>query len=49
MKTNLADIKQKALPILKEAVLGQKTDVVTYNSLNSLLRDRILSEQVRIL
>lgn len=33
---------------LKEA-LGKEVDLVTYNSLHPLLRDKILSEQVRIL
>lgn len=29
--------------------LGKKVDLVTYNSLNHLLRDRILKEEVRFL
>ncbi len=29
--------------------LGKKVDLVTYNSLNHLLRDRILKEEVRLL
>jgi len=95
MKTTLAYIKNKALPILKEAgvtrsalfgsyvrgdnkedsdidilvdlprgkslfdlidlqmnlekTLHKKIDVVTYNSLHPLLKDRILAEQVGIL
>lgn len=32
-----------------EQVLGKKTDLVTYDSLHPLLKDRILKEQVRIL
>ena len=32
-----------------EHKLGRKVDVVTYNSLHHLLRDRILKEEVRIL
>lgn len=32
-----------------ETALGKKVDVVTYNSLHPLLKDRILAEQVRIL
>lgn len=30
-------------------VLGKKVDLVTYNSLNPLLKDRILAEQIQIL
>lgn len=30
-------------------VLGKKVDLVTYNSLHPLLRDRILAEQIQIL
>lgn len=41
---DLADLREK----LEEA-LGKETDVVTYNSLHPLLRERILKEQVRIL
>jgi predicted nucleotidyltransferase len=33
------------LKIELEEVLGRKVDVLTYNSLHPLLRDRILSEQ----
>lgn len=40
---DLADLQMKL-----EGVLGQKTDVVTYNSLHPLLKDRILAEQVQI-
>lgn len=94
-QANLDQIKQKALPILKEAgvtrsslfgsyvrgeeksdsdidmlvdfprgkglfefvglvqdleeALGKKVDLITYKSLNPLLKDRILAEQVQIL
>lgn len=37
------------LKIALEELLRMKVDVLTYNSLNPLLRDRILSEQVVIL
>lgn len=40
---DLADLQMKL-----EDALGQKTDVVTYNSLHPLLKDRILAEQVQI-
>ncbi len=95
MRADLEQIKQKALPILKQAgvtrscvfgsyargderggsdidilieppktmslfdlaglkldleeVLGKEVDVITYNSINPLLRDYILKDQVRIL
>lgn len=95
MKTDLDQIKKKALPILKQAgvikssifgsyvrgeqtknsdidilieapkemslfdlaglqidleeVLDKKVDVITYNSINHLLKDYILKDQVRIL
>ena len=32
-----------------EKALGKKTDLVTYKSLNPLLKNRILSEQIQIL
>ena len=38
-----------ALKIHLEESLGKKVDLITYNSLHPLLRDRILSEQVIIL
>lgn len=41
---DLADLQMK----LEEA-LGKKIDVVTYNSLHPLLKDRILAEQIQIL
>lgn len=41
---DLVDLQTKL-----EKVLGKKTDVVTYKSLHPLLKNRILSEQVRIL
>lgn len=41
---DLVDLQMK----LEEA-LGKKIDVVTYNSLHPLLKDRILAEQVQIL
>ncbi len=41
---DLADIQ-----ITLEDSLGKKFDVITYNSLNPLLRDRILADQVSIL
>lgn len=41
---DLADLQIK----LKEA-LGKEIDIITYNSLHPLLKDRILSEQVIIL
>ena len=37
------------LEIKLEKALGRKTDLVTYKSLNPLLKDRILAEQVPIL
>ena len=37
------------LKIELEEVLGRKVDVITYNSLHPLLRDRILEEQKVIL
>ena len=37
------------LKIELEDALGRKVDVVTYRSLNPLLRERILAEQVPIL
>jgi uncharacterized protein len=45
--TSLFDLA--ALQIDLEEVLGKKTDIVTYNSLHYLLRDRILAEQIRII
>lgn len=41
---DLVDLQMKL-----EDALGQKTDVVTYKSLNPLLKERILSEQIKIL
>lgn len=41
---DLVDLKFKL-----EEKLGRKVDLVTYNSLHHLLRDRILAEQVIIL
>ncbi len=41
---DLVDLQMK----LGEA-LGKKIDVVTYNSLHPLLKDRILAEQIKIL
>jgi predicted nucleotidyltransferase len=38
-----------ALKIHLEEALGRHVDLVTYNSLHPLLRDKILSEQVIIL
>jgi len=95
MKTDLEEIKKRALPILKEAgvtrssvfgsyargenkkksdidllidfprgkglfeyvglqdklteALGRKVDLVTYDAIHPLLKDRILAEQIRIL
>lgn len=40
---DLADLQMRL-----EKVLGQKIDVVTYNSLHPLLKARILAEQVQI-
>lgn len=37
------------LKIELEELLGRKVDVLTYNSLHPLLKDRILSEQEAIL
>ncbi|MBN2251163.1 MAG: nucleotidyltransferase family protein [Candidatus Altiarchaeota archaeon] len=37
------------LEIELEDTLGRKVDVVTYNSLHPLLKDRILREEVKIL
>ncbi|GAB62151.1 MAG: hypothetical protein DWB56_13495 [Candidatus Jettenia sp.] len=37
------------LKIDLEELLGKRVDVLTYNSLHPLLKDRILSEQVAIL
>lgn len=37
------------LKIALEAVLRRKVDVLTYQSINSKLRDRILAEQIPIL
>ena len=37
------------LKINLEALLNRKVDVLTYNSLHPLLKDRILSEEVAIL
>lgn len=41
---DLADLKIKL-----EKALGKETDLVTYKSVDPLLKDRILAEQVRIL
>lgn len=41
---DLVDLQMKL-----EKALGRKTDVVTYRSLHPLLKEKILSEQVRIL
>lgn len=38
-----------ALKLQLEETLGRQVDLVTYNSLHPLLRDRILAEQVIIL
>jgi hypothetical protein len=38
-----------ALKIQLQESLGKNVDLITYNSLHPLLRDRILSEQVTIL
>ena len=38
-----------ALKLQLEEKLGRQVDVVTYNSLHPLLRDRILAEQISIL
>jgi uncharacterized protein len=46
-KKSLLDLA--ALKIQLEENLGRNVDLVTYNSLHPLLRDRILSEQVTIL
>ena len=37
------------LEISLEKALGKKVDLLTYNSLNSLLKERILKEEIRIL
>lgn len=41
---DLADLQMKL-----EQALGTKTDIVTYNSLHHLLKDRIMAEQIPIL
>jgi hypothetical protein len=46
-KKSLLDLA--ALKIQLEESLGKNVDLITYNSLHPLLRDRILSEQVIIL
>lgn len=43
----LLDLSGLALEI--EDVVGKKVDIVTYRSIHPLLRDKILSEEVRIL
>jgi predicted nucleotidyltransferase len=37
------------LKVELEEVLGRRVDVITYDSLHPLLRDRVLREQRRIL
>ena len=32
-----------------EMILGKKVDLLTYNSINPLIRDKILSEEVQII
>ncbi|MBI5903865.1 MAG: nucleotidyltransferase family protein [Deltaproteobacteria bacterium] len=46
-KKSLLDLSGLKLEL--EDILGRKVDVLTYNSLHPLLRDRILKEQVLIL
>ena len=46
-KKSLLDLAGLKLEL--EELLGRKVDVLTYGSLNPLLRDRILKEQVVIL
>ena len=46
-KKSLLDLA--GLKIELEEILGRKVDVLTYNSLHPLLRDRILQEQKVIL
>lgn len=46
-KKSLLDLA--ALKIQLEESLGRNVDLITYNSLHHLLRDRILSEQIIIL
>ena len=46
-KKSLLDLA--GLKLALEELLGRKVDVITYGSLNPLLRDRILKEQVVIL
>ncbi len=46
-KKSLLDLAGLKLEL--EELLGRKVDVLTYSSLNPLLRDRILKEQVVIL
>lgn len=46
-KKSLLDLA--ALKIQLEENLGKNIDLITYNSLHPLLRDRILSEQVIII
>ena len=46
-RKSLFDLSHLELEL--EDKLGRKVDVVTYNSLHPLLRDRILKEEVRIL
>jgi hypothetical protein len=46
-KKSLLDLA--GLKIKLEEVLGRRVDVLTYNSLHPLLRDRILQEQKVIL
>jgi len=46
-RKSLFDLSHLELEL--EDKLGRKVDVVTYNSLNHLLKDRILREEVRIL
>jgi hypothetical protein len=52
----LVDLPKKAslldlagLKIDLEELLGREVDVITYDSINPLLKDRILSEEVAIL
>ncbi len=45
--TSLFDLAD--LQIKLETALGKKIDLVTYNSLHPLLKDRILAEQLPIL
>jgi len=41
-------LEQAGLELDLEAALGRKVDVLTYNSIYYLLREKILSEEIRV-